>query len=61
MVNAGMNKLQSTTMLVVPGITIAPAMTTLLPVIQRNRRKLNRKDHELLARDGLFSKLSMGG
>ena len=56
-----MNKLQSTTMLVVPGITIAPAMTTLLPVIQRNRRKLNRKDHELLARDELFSKLSMGG
>ena len=58
-VNASMNKLQSTTMLVVSGIAIALAMTILALVIQQNRQKLKRKDNELLARDELFSKLSV--
>ena len=58
-VNASMSKLQSTTMLVVSGISIALAVMLLLLVIQRNRQKLRRKDHELLARDELFSKLSI--
>ena len=58
-VNSSMNKLQSTTMLVVSGIAIALAVMLLLLVIQQNRQKLRRKDNELLARDELFSKLSI--
>ena len=58
-VNSSMNKLQSTTMLVVSGIAIALAVMLLLLVIQQNRQQLKRKDNELLARDELFSKLSI--
>ena len=58
-VNSSMNKLQSTTMLVVSGIAIALAVMLLLLVIIHNRQKLRRKDNELLARDELFSKLSV--
>ena len=58
-VNASMNKLQSTTIFVVSGIVIALAMSILMLVVQRNRQQLRRKDNELLARDELFSKLSM--
>ena len=58
-VNSSMNKLQSTTMLVVSGIAIALAVMLLLLVIQQNRQILKRKDNELLARDELFSKLSI--
>ncbi|MGN0626089.1 MAG: ATP-binding protein [Oscillospiraceae bacterium] len=57
-VNASMNKLQSTTMLVVSGITIALAVILLLLIIQQNRQKLKQKDNALIARDELFSKLS---
>ena len=57
-VNAGMNKLQSTTMLVVSGISIALAVMLLMMMIQQSRQKLKRKDNELLSRDELFSKLS---
>ena len=58
-VNRSMNKLQSATLLMVSGIAIALAMMLLLMVIQNNRQKLKRKDNELLARDELFSKLSI--
>ncbi|MGN1367493.1 MAG: ATP-binding protein, partial [Aristaeellaceae bacterium] len=58
-VNASMNKLQSTTMLVVSGIAIVLAVLILLIVILQNRQALKRKDHELLVRDELFSKLSV--
>lgn len=58
-VNSSMNKLQSTTISVVSAITIAMAVMLLLLVIQKNRRNLKRKDNELLARDELFSKLSI--
>ena len=58
-VNASMNKLQSSTMFVVSGISIALAMTLLVLVVQQNRQKLKRKDNELFARDELFSKLSI--
>lgn len=58
-VNASMNKLQSTTMLVVSGIVVVLAFVILLLMIQQNRQKLKRKDTELLARDELFSKLSI--
>ena len=57
-VNAGMNRLQGTTMLVVSGIFIALAVLLLMVIIQQNRLKLKQKDKELLARDELFSRLS---
>ena len=58
-VNAGMNNLQTTTMLVVSAIAIALAVVLILLIIQQNRLKLKQKDTELLARDELFSKLSL--
>ena len=57
-VNASMNKLQSTTLMVVSAITFALALVVLVLVVQQNRQKLKHKDNELLARDELFSKLS---
>ncbi len=57
-VNASMNKLQSSTMVVVSVIIIALAVCLLLLVIRRNRQKLRLKDNELIARDELFSTLS---
>ena len=58
-VNASMNKLQSTTMLVVSGVAVSLALMLLLMVVQQNRQKLKLKDNELFARDELFSKLSI--
>ena len=58
-VNSSMNALQSTTLLLVSGIAIILAVVMLMLVIQQNRMKLQRKDNELLARDELFSKLSV--
>ncbi|MDD6023082.1 MAG: ATP-binding protein [Oscillospiraceae bacterium] len=57
-VNSSMNKLQTTTMLVVSFITFGLAMALLLLMVQQNRQKLKRKDNELLARNELFAKLS---
>ena len=58
-VNSSMNALQSTTLLLVSGIAIILAVVMLMLVIQKNRMKLQKKDNELLARDELFSKLSV--
>ena len=58
-VNSSMNELQATTISVVSAITIAMAVMLLLLVIQQNRQKLKQKDKQLLARDALFSKLSI--
>ena len=58
-VNASMNKLQATTLLVVGGIAVTLAVIAVLYVIQRNRLQLKRKDTQLLARDQLFSALSV--
>ena len=58
-VNASMNKLQSTTMLVVSGVAVSLALMLLLLVVQQSRQKLKLKDNELFARDELFSKLSI--
>ena len=58
-VNANINTLQSTTLMVVSAITFALAVVVVLLVIQQNRQKLKRKDNQLLARDELFSKLSI--
>ena len=58
-VNASMNRLQSTTMIVVSAIAVVLVITLMLLVVQLNRQKLKRKDHELLVRDELFSRLSV--
>ena len=58
-VNASMNRLQSTTMFVVSAIAVVLVITLMLLVVQLNRQKLKRKDHELLVRDELFSRLSV--
>ena len=58
-VNSSMNELQTTTITVVSAITIAMAVMLLLLVIIQNRQKLKQKDKALLARDELFSKLSV--
>ena len=58
-VNSSMNELQTTTITVVSAITIAMAVMLLLLVIIQNRQKLRQKDNALLARDQLFSKLSV--
>ena len=58
-VNSSMNQLQSTTMAVVGGIASFLCLTVLLMVVQQNRQKLKQKDNQLLARDELFSKLSI--
>lgn len=58
-VNSSMNELQTTTITVVSAIAIAMAVMLLLLVIIQNRQKLKQKDNALLARDELFSKLSV--
>ena len=58
-VNASMNRLQATTLLVVSGIAVVLAMLVLVIVVLQNRQVLRRKDHELLVRDELFSMLSV--
>ena len=58
-VNASMNELQTTTLLMVAGITISLALLMIAWVIRQNRMKLRRKDTEILYRDELFRKLSV--
>ena len=58
-VNASMNQLQSSTLILVSGITITLALLILAIVIRQNQLKLQKKDTQLLYRDELFSKLSV--
>ena len=58
-VNASMNKLQYSTLLLVAGIMIALGALMLAIVIRQNQLKLKKKDTEILYRDELFSKLSV--
>ena len=58
-VNASMNSLQSSTLLLVAGITISIAALMIAYVIRQNQRKLKKKDTEILYRDELFSMLSV--
>ena len=57
-VNASMNSLQSTTLLLVAGIAIGLSILLLVYVIRRNQLKLKKKDTEIRYRDELFAKLS---
>ena len=58
-VNASMNTLQSTTLLLVTGITVSLGLLLLALAIRQYRLKLKRKDTEILYRDELFSKVSV--
>lgn len=57
-VNASMNTVQSSTMLLVAGIAVILGMVLLVFIVQQNRQKLKKKDRELLYREELFSTLS---
>ena len=58
-VNASMNKLQYSTLMLVAGITISIGVLMLAYVIRQNQLKLKKKDTEILYREELFSKLSV--
>ena len=57
-VNASMNRLQSTTLILVIVIAIGIEAALMSYVIRRNRRNLRKKDTELLYREELFTTLS---
>lgn len=57
-VNASMNRLQFTTLILVSLTTAGAAVVLLYYVIRRHRQNLRKKDTELLYRDALFSTLS---
>ena len=58
-VNASMNSLQRSTMLLVGMIVLCIAAFFIILIIQKSRASLRRKDAEILYRDELFQKLSM--
>ena len=58
-VNASMNSLQSSALILAAGVTICLAMLMIAFVIRKNQLKLQKKDTEILYRDELFSKLSV--
>ena len=58
-VNASMNSLQSSTMLLVGVVVFCIAAFFISLIIQKSRTSLRRKDTEILYRDELFQKLSM--
>ena len=57
-VNASMNTLQSSTMLLVAGIAVALVAVLVAFLIRRYRRSLTEKDQEILYREELFAVLS---
>ena len=58
-VNASMNSLQRSTMLLVSVVVLCIAALLISLIIQKSRASLRRKDTEILYRDELFQKLSM--
>ena len=58
-VNASMNNLQFTTILLVGAVVLCIAAFLISLIIQKNRTNLRRKDTEIQYRDELFQKLSM--
>ena len=57
-VNASMNALQSSTLMLVTGVAVALAIVLAAVLIRRYRRSLTEKDQEILYREELFSVLS---
>ena len=58
-VNAGMNSLQRSTIVLVSVVVLCIAAFLISLIIQNGRRNLRKKDTEILYRDELFQKLSM--
>ena len=58
-VNASMNRLQFSTMLLVGAVVLCIAAFLITFIVQKNRISLKKKDTEILYRDELFQKLSM--
>ena len=58
-VNASMNSLQRSTMILVGMVVLCIAAFFITLIIQKNRASLRKKDTEILYRDELFQKLSM--
>ena len=58
-VNASMNNLQQSTMILVSVVVFCIAAFFIILIIQINRTNLKKKDMEILYRDELFQKLSM--
>ena len=58
-VNASMNSLQRSTMLLVCVVVLCIAGLLILFILQKSRTSLKKKDTEILYRDELFQKLSM--
>ena len=58
-VNAGMNRLQLSTMLLIGAVVLCIATFFISLIIQKNRISLKKKDTEILYREELFQKLSM--
>ena len=58
-VNAGMNRLQTTTSIIIAGVFSCLGVFLLEWLCRRTRISLKRKDKEILHRDELFSKLSI--
>ena len=58
-VNASMNSLQRSTMLLIGGIVFCIAAVLISLIIQKSRTSLKKKDTQILYRDELFQKLSM--
>ncbi|MGN0688592.1 MAG: response regulator [Oscillospiraceae bacterium] len=58
-VNASMNDLQSSTLILVAGIAVSLAALMIGFIIWQNRQKLKSKDTQILYRDELFSTLSV--
>ena len=57
-VNAGMNELQSRTVLLVASVVLCAAALVIYVILRKNRATLRRKDREILYREELFEKLS---
>ena len=58
-VNASMNSLQASTLLIVGGVSVSLAILLLAWFIRGAQIRMKRKDKEILCRDELFSKLSV--
>ena len=58
-VNASMNSLQLSTVILVSAVVLCIAVFLISLIIQKNRTTLKKKDTEILYRDELFQKLSM--
>ncbi|MGN1409944.1 MAG: response regulator [Eubacteriales bacterium] len=58
-VNTSMNRLQSSTALLVIGIAVSLSIMLITLIIRQNHMKLKKKDMEILYREELFSKLSV--